>query len=188
MKVKNVLFLVMPDEALTFGGGIYVINGIIGFPVIKEMQEIHLTSNEIFIPEKAGESGFANLGFDGFTPVIETLVNSDTLVFTFDTGAKHTTLYYEYYRKNKTVIDSMYEPVEIKTGGAGGEVKIPGFNLKDMKFEISSKEKIIDKVSLFSKIIKDNDKYLHGNLGSDFINSFSKMKINFIRMFVEFEN
>lgn len=188
MIFKNVLFLVLPDEALTFGGGIYVIKGIIGFPVIKEMQELHITSDEIFVPENTGESAFSNMALDGFLPVIETLINSDTTVFSFDTGAKNTVLYYEYYRKNKNLIDSIYKPVELKMGGAGGDVTVPGFKLKDVKIEISSKEIVLEEVSLISKVIKDNDKYLHGNLGSDFINSFSKMKINFKDMYIEFVN
>lgn len=188
MKFKNVLFLVMPDEALSFGGGMYVIKGIIGFPVLKEMQEIHLSKDEIFIPEITGTSVFSNLALDGFIPVIETLINSDTLVFSFDTGAKRTTLYYEYYRKNKKNIDSLYEPVELKLGGAGGEVMIPGYKLKEVNIEISSKTILLEEVSLLSKVIQDNDKYLHGNLGSDFINSFSIMKINFEKMYVEFIN
>ena len=191
----NVLFLVLPDEALSFAGGMYVINGIIGFPVIKEMKEIHLSDGEIFIPAKPGSSSNSNLALNGFIPVIETYVssafaNSDTLVFSFDTGAKKTMMYYSYYEKYKSLIDGKYEPTDIKFGGAGGEETLKGFKINDLNFRIFNENTTLKNVSLLSEKIKDkdNDKYIGGNLGGDFFNSFKTMIINFEDMFVQFEN
>lgn len=190
---SNVLFLVLPDEALSFAGGFYVINGIIGFPVIKEMKEIQLSDKELFIPSKPKNSSYSNLALNGFLPVIETFVNTtfavaDTLVFSFDTGAKKTMLYYPYYEKYRSVIDSKYEPSEIKVGGAGGEEILKGFQIDEMNFRVSEGNAELKNVSLLSEQIrdKDNDKYLGGNIGSDFFSSFKNMIINFDDMYVEF--
>jgi len=187
-KFQNVLFLVLPDEALSFAGGIYVINGIIGFPVIKEMKEIHLTDGQIYIPEKSKASSYSNLALDGFLPVIETFADSDTLVFSFDTGAKKTIIYYPYYKKYKSIIDSKYEPADINIGGAGGDETLKGFKINEMNFRISEGSTILKNVSLLSEQIKDKDEYIQGNLGGDFYNSFKTMIINFEDMYVEFEN
>lgn len=184
----NVVFLVLPDEALTFAGGIYVINGIIGFPVIKEMKEISISENEIFIPMFSNKSSYKNMSLDGFLPLIETIVNSDTLIFSFDTGAKKTIMYYPYYEKYKIQIDSTYESQDIKIGGAGGDIVVKGFKLNKMKFQIASVNASMDNISLLSTHIKDNDDFLYGNLGGDFMNKYKKMKINFENMFVDFEN
>ncbi|NOS84644.1 MAG: hypothetical protein HOP31_05845, partial [Ignavibacteria bacterium] len=97
VKLSNVLFLVMPDESLSFAGGLYVINGIIGLPVIKEMKEIHIRSDELFIPKQKTPGTLANMLIDGFIPSIEVIEGSDSLAFTFDTGAKATMLYSSYY-------------------------------------------------------------------------------------------
>lgn len=184
----NVLFLVLPDEALSFGGGVYVINGILGFPVIKEMKELHLSDEEIFIPLKINTRCYSNLALDGFVPVIETFVNKDTLVFSFDTGARKTMMYLPYYEKYKASVDSGYELQEINIGGAGGEVKLKGFKVNDLNFQIGNSKAELDDISLIAESIKDKDKYLFGNLGGDFINKFSVMIINFEQMYVEFED
>ncbi len=186
-KFKNVLFLVLPDEALSFAGGLYVINGIIGFPVIKEMKEIHFTDSELYIPEKPKSSSYSNLALNGFLPVIETFADSDTLVFSFDTGAKRTIIYYPYYKKYKSIIDSKYEPVDIKVGGAGGDETLKGYKINEMNFRISDGKTILKNVSLLSEQIKDKDEYIEGNLGGDFFSSFKTMIINFEDMYVEFE-
>ena len=186
-KFNNVLFLVLPDEALSFAGGIYVINGIIGFPVIKEMKEIHLTDGEIFIPLKSKTSSYSNLALNAFLPLIETYVDSDTLVFSFDTGAKRTIIYYPYYKKYKSIIDSKYEPADIKVGGAGGEETLKGYKINEMIFRISDGKTTLKNVSLLSEQIQDKDEYIEGNLGGDFFNSFKTMIINFEEMYVEFE-
>ena len=194
LNYSNVLFLVLPDEALSFAGGMYVINGIIGFPVIKEMKEIQLSAGEIFIPAKPGSSLYSNLALNGFLPVIETYVGttfaaSDTLVFSFDTGAKSTMLYHSYYDNYRSLIDSKYKPTDINFAGAGGDETIKGFKIDEMNFRISDGSTTLKNVSLLSEKIRDKegDKYLSGNLGGDFFNSFKTMIINFEDMFVQFE-
>ena len=185
---SNVLFLVLPDESLTFGGGVYVINGILGFPVIKEMKEIHLTDEELFVPKIPEVAAVSNLSFDGFTPLVETIVNSDTLVFVFDTGAKSTILYYPYYKKNKSFIEANYTQEDIEFGGAGGQVRVRGYKLSDLNFNVSGSVKKLNGIPLLSKVMKPSDEYSFGNLGRDFTGSFKLMIMNFERMYVGFKN
>lgn len=187
MIFTNVLFLVLPDEDLSFGNGAYVIKGIIGFPVIEDMKQITLSEKEIFIPAETDKSVYNNLSMDGLIPMIETILNSDTLIFSFDTGAKGTMLYFKYYEDNKTDIESNYKPEDIKFSGAGGEVIMKGFNLNGMKFEIASGKAELDNISLISEHFTDHDEFVYGNLGNDFIKKFSKMTINFENMYVDFE-
>jgi len=187
MKISNVLFLVMPDESLSFAGGLYVINGIIGLPVIKEMKELHIRKNEIFVPAVTKTSSLGNLLIDGFIPVIEVINNNDSLAFTFDTGAKTTLLYSSYYKLNKSVIDSKYEPEEIEFAGAGGTIKLKGFVLNDLIFRIGTSRLRIDEIKLVAERIKDHDKSFYGNLGQDYMGEFSEMILNFEQLYVDFK-
>ena len=187
IKISNVLFLVMPDESLSFAGGLYVINGIIVLPVIQEMKELHIRKSEIFIPAKRNPAINSNLLVDGFIPVIEVINNNDSLAFTFDTGAKTTLLYSSYYRLNKSVIDKKYEPEEIEFGGAGGTIKVKGFVLNDLIFQIGTSRLKLDDVKLVSERIKDHDKSFYGNLGQDYMGEFSEMVLNFEHMYVDFK-
>lgn len=183
----NVVFLVMPDEALSFAGGLYTIKGVIGLPVIKAMKEVHIRKNEIFIPVKPASVNFSNLLIDGFVMVINIVNKGDSLAFTFDTGAKKTILYSSFYQKYKKDIDSKYELKEIELGGAGGTVKVKGFKIDDIAFNIGSSKLKLEDISLVSENIKDHDKGYFGNLGQDYMGEFSEMIMNFEDMYVDFK-
>lgn len=187
VNVKNVLFLVMPDESLSFAGGLYVIKGIIGLPVIRQLHEVHINNDNIFIPKLPVKSNLKNLLIDGFVTIIEVIEGNDSLAFTFDTGAKRTMLYSSYYNMKKPEIDKKYELEDIEFGGAGGTVKVKGFKLDDVTFRIGSSKQVLSGISLLAEQIKDHDKSYFGNLGQDYMGSFDKMILNFDDMYVDFK-
>ena len=187
----NVVFLVLPDDALSFPQINYYINGIIGFPIIEAMEEIHITKeHELFVPLKPKTKNIQNLAFDGLTPIILTTHKNDSLGFAFDSGAMTTFLYLSYYNKYKDEIDSNYEIRTITIGGAGGSIDVKGFILDDINFLISNSKVSLDNVRLIAEEITDNDNsdYFYGNLGQDVISQFDEIVINFESMYIEFLN
>lgn len=185
----NVVFLVLPDETLSFPQVNYYINGIIGFPMIEAMEEIRITKDdELIIPLKPESKNLQNLAFDGLTPVVLGIHKKDSLAFAFDTGAMTTHLYLSYYNKYKKEIDSNYEMRTITIGGAGGSIDVKGFILNDVILSIGNTKANFDKVRLIAEEIKDKDNYFYGNLGQDLINQFDEMVINFESMYIEFLN
>lgn len=188
MVVKNVLFIVLADELLSFAGGLYVIEGILGYPVIKEMKEIQLSEEEIFVPLIPGKGRSMNLALEGFTPVVNVVHKNDTLVFTLDSGARTTILYYSFFVKYKKDISAKYELEELELEGAGGKVKYKGYNLDEIILTVAGSKAKLSDVRLLAQLIKDKetDNYFCGNLGQDFIGQFGKMVVNFENMYVEF--
>ncbi|MBL7129223.1 MAG: retropepsin-like domain-containing protein [Ignavibacteria bacterium] len=185
----NVVFLVLPDEALSFPQINYYINGVVGFPMIEAMEEIHITKDhELIVPLKPETKNIQNLAFDGLTPVILGIHKKDSLAFAFDTGAMTTHLYLSYYNKYKKEIDSNYEMRTITIGGAGGSIDVKGFILDDVTLSIGNTITNLDKVRLIAEEIKDKDNYFYGNIGQDVINQFDEMVINFESMYIEFLN
>ena len=159
----NVVFLVLPDEALSFPQVNYYINGVVGFPMIEAMEEIHITKDhELIVPLKPETKNIQNLAFDGLTPIILTVHKNDSLSFAFDTGAMTTHLYLSYYNKYKNEIDSNYEMRTIIIGGAGGSIDVKGFILNDVIFSIGNTKANLDKVRLIAEEIKDKDNYFYG--------------------------
>jgi hypothetical protein len=66
---ENVVFIVMPDAQLTFPEINYAIKGIIGFPVMDQMGEVHLLKNgNIFIPKEVAKKQEQNMFFEGLKP------------------------------------------------------------------------------------------------------------------------
>lgn len=188
MEIKNTVFLVMPDEVLSFAGGMYKINGIIGFPIMEAMGEVSFSKDgEFIVPLNISESNLKNLVVDGFNPVIEVDYKNNPLAFTFDTGAKTTLLYAPFLEEYKNEVTAQYKLEEVKFEGAGGETTVPGYRLKQVEFSVANDKTILPKVSLLSESIKNNGELFYGNLGQDFISKFDYMVLNFKNMFVDFK-
>lgn len=185
MKYQYVLFLVLPDEALTFAGGLYKIDGIIGFPVIKEMKEVTITEDEMIVPESSKAKDLKNLSMHSFTPVVNVVYKNDSLIFTFDTGARKTSLYNMFYRKYKSFIDKKYEQEELEIEGAGGKQTVKGFIIDKVIFNAGGTNRKLEDVKLYSENFKDKDKYFYGNMGQDFFSGSANLTINFEYMYFE---
>jgi predicted aspartyl protease len=69
--VENVVFLVFPDDQLSFPQIGYKISGILGYPVIEAFGEIQITrEGTMIIPGKFSKfSGPSNMAMDGLTPL-----------------------------------------------------------------------------------------------------------------------
>jgi hypothetical protein len=183
--VRNVVFLVFPDSALSFAGGKYTISGIIGFPVIASMNEVRINkAGYIDIPVKSTVMPVHNFGLDGLTPVVNLDYKGTMLPFTFDTGAQVTQLNRSFYDLYKPEIQGQGVASEIKMGGAGGANSLKGYNLPTVSFKLY--DKIINLANIHVKIstLVSKDNYYFGNLGQDAFNKFNELLINFEHMYV----
>jgi predicted aspartyl protease len=183
IELHNVVFLVLPDEALSVPQINYQINGVLGFPVIEAMKEIRITRNGDFIVPLATSSSprKSNLAMDGLTP----LVQMNGKHFSFDTGADHTILYQKFYLENQKGIDENYQPEKISFGGAGGQKSFEGYKI-DYTFNIGEKQINLENISLLKEKIKESET-VYGNVGQDLIQKFDTMIISFDQMFIRFE-
>jgi predicted aspartyl protease len=184
--INNVALLILPDEALTFGP-FYKITGIIGIPVIKALNEITINKDNVLtISNTPVNNIYSNFCFEGFTPVIQMIHNSDSLSFIFDSGAMKTMLYKPYYDLYKTDIENNYQLTEIVIGGAGGNRKVKGYHLKSISLASGNATAELIKTSLIIENIKKRNSYFYGNLGQDFITQFSELVLNYGSMYIEF--
>lgn len=187
MIYKNVVFLIMPDEALTFAGGIYKIYGVIGNPVIKAFEEFSIDKKNVMTISGSPETNkYSNLSFDGFTPVIQLISNNDSIPFTFDSGANKTMLYKPYFDLYKSGIENQYKITDISIGGAGGVKTFKGYKLDLVKLKTNDLSAEIEDVELLIEIVKNNNNYFYGNLGQDYLRKFNEIKFNYKAMFIEF--
>ncbi|MCB0466347.1 MAG: aspartyl protease family protein, partial [Aequorivita sp.] len=176
--LKNVVFLVFDDTDLSFPTIDYEIKGILGFPVIRALQEIQLTKDTLYVPQKPTDYHLNNLAYDEYMPILKVSYKGDPLRFNFDTGAQSTSLYSKFYSKYKTDIDANYTKTKLNTGGAGGQVVVEGYLLNNINLAVGIAEGTLNNIQLFPEKIGVTDK-LHGNLGQDFIGQFNTMIISF---------
>ncbi|MDM8159700.1 retropepsin-like aspartic protease [Labilibaculum sp. K2S] len=179
----NVIFLVLPDDALSFPQINYQIYGILGFPVIEALKEIRITPKGDFIVPlvESTSSECSNMAMNGLTPLI--YINDKH--FTFDTGADQTMLYQRFYEENQEEIDKNYQSETISFGGAGGRKEFDGYNI-DYILNIGGEQVKLQNISLLKEKIKESET-VYGNIGQDLIQKFDTMIINFDKMFIRFE-
>ena len=183
IEIKNAVFLVLNDSALSFPQIGYQIYGILGFPVIEALKEIQITQDGYFIvPKEETRISFpSNMAMNGLTP----LICMDGMHFTFDTGADQTFLYQLYYQENKADIESKYSRAKFSFAGAGGSKEFEGFTIS-RDFHIMDQLIHLSDIQLSTEKIKDKES-VYGNIGQDVIRQFARMTLNFDRMFIRFE-
>ncbi len=183
---ENVLFIVMPDKQLTFPQINYAIKGIIGFPIIHQLGEVHLNKNgKIFIPRNTTKKVEQNMFFQGLNPVVKVISESDTLLFTFDTGAAHTELSFKYFNQHKADIIKKGEMQKNQRGGAGGNMAVKEYILSSFPLTIGTHKTSLDKIPVTLEEY-DFNKYFDGNLGQDVFMKFNNLIINFHNMYIDF--
>lgn len=178
LHVKNAVFIVFDDANLNFPELDYEITGIVGFPIIRALREIHVRENMLFIPKNASGSSNKNFALDGLSPIVELEYNEELLSFHFDTGANATSLFPRFYKKYQSSIDEKYQLENFSTGGAGGIVEEKGFVLKKIKLCNNNQSCSLKNVRLNIHETPLN-KNSFGNVGQDFISAFKGYVLNF---------
>ncbi|WP_276481738.1 retropepsin-like aspartic protease family protein [Paraflavitalea pollutisoli] len=187
VEVQNAVFIVFPDSVLSFAGGAYTINGIIGFPVIEQLGEVRIDkAGFVSVPQVAVDKPIHNFGIDELMPVINIHVNNDTLPFTFDTGAQITDLNEPFYDRYTSLVESTGKAIEMKQGGAGGYATSKAWQLPLTRFTVGGETVNVPNLNVKTHSANSKDRFYYGNLGQDVMYQFRELVINFKYMYVDF--
>jgi len=188
VKCENVVFLVFDDKDLTFSEVNYSIQGIIGFPVIRNLEEIHITKDDqLVIPKTPEVYTKSNMILNGFVPVVQVIQEQDTLQFSFDTGAAETSLNRSYYYKYKKLVERKAKKQTLKSGGAGGMVEYEGYLLPKVTLSVGVSTVTLRNIQVRKDSAGQVDSDFDGNLGQDFIKQFDEMIISFKYSAIQFK-
>ena len=181
LTVHNAVFLVYPDDAFTFANGAYVINGIIGFPIIKELGTVTLSPGTLIFEKGVNfEKREKNLFIDQLRPVLLLKYRGKTLPFNFDSGAGESTFNKSFYEAFQSYIDANGTVVTRKTSGAGGQEVITSvLELKDQSIQLGELIIKLDKLQVDPSSYGVYGKVNYGNIGQDIIRQFKKVIISF---------
>ena len=183
--VKNVFFQVMPDSILYIAPVKFQLNIIIGFPVIAQLQEVHIFKDgKMTIPATPAKTDLHNFALDGLDPVLALKTGNDTLSFHFDSGASTSMFYVAYFNKYKSAILKTAIKKTVGFGGAGGSKKKQVYVLPKLTLGLGGKNVTIDSVSVLTKTISPGEKF-YGNIGQDFLNKFNEIVYNFKYMYFD---
>lgn len=190
IKIHNAIFLVYPDSAFTFANGKYVINGIIGFPIIKELGTVTIEENSIgFSKNKTIESNDKNLFIDELRAIVMLNFKGKTLPFNFDSGAKTSSFNKSFYELFKTYLDKNSTLISAKTASAGGqEITSELLELKDQQILLGKNQINVPKLQVDKSDYGVYGKVNYGNIGQDIIGQFKKVTISFDYNYLKLEN
>lgn len=162
LKIDNAVFLVYPDKAFTFADGAYVINGIIGFPIIKELGTITFEKDKLtFSKESESGTNEKNLFVDELRAIVMLKYKNKTLPFNFDSGAKVSLFNKAFYETFKTDLDSIGTLETTKTSSAGAEVvSTEVLVLKDQSISLGNKAIQLPKMEIAPKDYGLNSKHV----------------------------
>jgi hypothetical protein len=180
---RNVVFLVFPDELLTFADG-KRIPGLVGFPVVEAMVEVRFRRDGVLeIPSPPQSRPWSNLALDDLEPLIRVRYRKDELVCRLDTGAGHTTLYQPFYERYRERIESFGDHVTVEVGGVGGMQKIPVFRLRKIALSLAGAGVTLRDVDVYTHPVRPaHENYLYCNVGADVLQRFRAHTINFRAM------
>lgn len=179
---RNVVFLVMPDRMLTFKDG-FQIRGLIGFPVIEAMGEIHFRRDgSMEIPAHASARGMHNLALEELRPLIQVSYGGEELACLLDTGSGQTEFLAPYYVQHRTSFNARGEPDSVKTGGAGGVRTLPVYRLQRVNLEIGDTTVVLHDVPVYTTFLHPPKDEQSCAIGLDVLHSLSEYVLNFHSM------
>lgn len=190
LKIHNAVFLVYPDKAFTFADGAYVINGIIGFPIIKELGTITFEKDKLtFSKESESGANEKNLFVDELRAIVMLKYKNKTLPFNFDSGAKVSLFNKAFYETFKTDLDSIGTLETTKSSSAGAEVvSTEVLVLKDQSISLGNKIIQLPKMEIAPKDYGVYGEVNYGNIGQDILGQFKKVVISFDSNYLKLEN
>jgi predicted aspartyl protease len=188
IEIKNSYIMIFPDSTLSFANGIYKIRGVIGFPIMYNLQEFIVKDDKVLIvPQKPEVSNNKNLALDDSYPVIMVTYGNDTLPFHFDSGATNTEFYSRFLTKYKKEIVGKCKLEKTTSASAGGAVESETYIMDSVTISAGNSVCNIESVRILQNDLMGSDvKYQYGNFGQDYIKQFSEMKMNFASMNISF--
>lgn len=187
-RFTNVAFIVLPDEALTFAGGLYRIRLIVGLPVLIKLGRVEFTFDRrhgrMSFSSSAGRMAVtdeSNLVLDGLQPLVSVRANNETLRLLLDTGARSTFLSRAALEVAPALAASAERRAATTIGAGGSERDAQALRLERLDIALAGQSVSLSGVS----VTGERRGQSHGVLGQDVLLSGGGYAIDFNAMRVE---
>ncbi|MGL5785421.1 MAG: retropepsin-like aspartic protease family protein [Bacteroidales bacterium] len=189
LELENAVFLILPDELLNFSAVNYKINGIIGYPVMREMEEMIIGKEGLlYLPSSPTVSNVNNIFMDGLSPILFSEFNNKPIQLLFDTGSTGSQLFRDFYVDNSKEVEANGEKTDISIGGAGGITRVNCYAWKDFPLKIANQLISIPLVHIITDELGNNKKVVDGVVGQNVADQFDEMVLNLKDMYLIFRN
>ena len=181
--LRNVVFLVFPDDQEPFSEQPSGSRGLLGLPVLLGLQRFAWEGNKFEIHPKAPVGvPKADLCFDGNYPVVQVGFRKRKLAFTLDTGASNTDLYPPFAGVAPEMIRSAEKTTSYKMEGVGSTKNLEAAILPSVNFTIGGFPVVLKPAGVLLKPTLESSKFFAGNLGIDLLRQAHRVTFDFERM------
>jgi predicted aspartyl protease len=176
---RDVVFIVMPDSALSFAGGLYRIPAIVGFPVLSSLGRVefrgetmsHSRSGARWTPE-------SNLLLNGLNPLVLMTANGNGVRMFMDSGAQSSNLTPLATGDYPALLEGA-STRDVRMGGAGGHrVEEDAALIPRVAMSVNGRTVDLEDVH----VVGEADDGRHGVLGQDVLQHGSGYVIDFEAM------
>jgi predicted aspartyl protease len=180
--LTDVVFIILPDSALTFAEGRYKIDAIVGLPVFEALGRIELAregDKEVLrYGSRPGAPALGNMILDGVQPIVLAEAGDARLRLFVDTGATNTTLNGSAARDFPGLTKGGVKAAT-KIAGAGGVSDDPdAVMLPSLHLTVAGRSFDLADVLVRSKIVASH----HGDIGQDVLNQGKRWSLDFENM------
>jgi hypothetical protein len=186
MEMYNVEFVIFADSLFTFGGGKYIINGTVGFPIFSRFEEITYTDSTLFVPKtptlKPGEPNMF-IKLDDY--ILSVGYKGKKYSFFFDTGNMSSFLMSEFYKIDTAAFKPLKDTI-LTYAGVGGSTKIKAKQPAEVILKFAGKD--FKLIKPFVEVESEHrNKFLYGSIGKDFMGMYKTRIMSFKEARIEFE-
>lgn len=184
--VRNAVFMVLDDKALTFPDGFFL-KGVVGFPVIEGLRSVSFDGDgTVSVARKSSGGGRPNMCLDGKDILFRGVYENRELTFLLDTGAERSVLYVPFLHDFEGEVKDRFSLRTERFTGVGGTEEVPAYVVKDFAVKFSGREARLPEIRLLTRALNDNGKFFYGNVGGDLLKRFRRVTLDFVSMRVTF--
>ncbi|MDR0228780.1 MAG: retroviral-like aspartic protease family protein [Flavobacteriaceae bacterium] len=187
--VENTVFLVFPDDSFTFAEGLYIINGIIGFPIAKELGTITFEKEQLtFTKSTPNTKEDKNLFFESLRPIVILEYQGKKLPFNLDTGAQNSMFSKPLFDLFAKDITAKATKITNTTSSAGAQQKtMELYQLDNQVFKLNKQSLNLPKMLIDYQNNDVYGPYNYGNIGQDILSQYNKVIISFEHNYLKLE-
>jgi hypothetical protein len=186
MEMHNVEFVIFADSLFTFGGGRYVINGAVGFPIFSRFEEITYTDSTLFVPKTSTlKPGEPNMFIKLDDYILSVGYKGRKYPFFFDTGNMKTFLMSEFYKTDTATFGPLKDTI-LTYSGVGGSAEIKAKQPDEVTLNFSGRDFRLIKPFVETES-EHRNKFLYGSIGKDFMGMYKTRIMSFKEARIEFE-
>jgi predicted aspartyl protease len=183
--LKNVAFLVFPDDQPPFKDAPVGSRGLIGIPVLLAFERFVWGADKTFeIVSKpvSADTHRPSLCFDGNTPVTQLQFENQNLTFVLDTGATNTDLFPPFAAAFPELIRGARKTDSYKMEGVGSSKEMNAAIVDSVRLVVGGYPVVLKPANVLLTPTGEASKFFQGNLGIDLLQQAHKVIFDFKAM------